>query len=357
MITHVHIKNFKCFQEFDIDLDPLTVLVGPNDSGKTAFLQAMRLLAEDFGWERPAGRTIPTEKMQERFGLTFSPGIVWQQQVNCDIHMTARAERPAEYRVQMEMADSQNLTLQANVIIDRNAAHNVMSDRDKKESDMNAWFDWNAEYYSFEPNALRQPVRMSDKLEKTGLGLPAVIEQIRDDIEQFRSFQNEFCRRFPHYKIIKRDPIREGDTDKLALKFLTREGTDLSADSVSDGVMLSLAFLALKYAAAEDEKQILLIEEPENGVHHASLHEIIETLRRMTETGKTQVILTTHSPYLLDEVAPEQVRVFAKMEDGAVKAKKLSDYPDVERMKKHFETGEIWTEFDEKDIVKGKAGA
>ena len=43
MITSMHIENFKCFKHFDIDLGPFNVLVGPNDSGKTAFLPAVAM--------------------------------------------------------------------------------------------------------------------------------------------------------------------------------------------------------------------------------------------------------------------------------------------------------------------------
>jgi len=34
MITSMHIENFKCFKDFDIELGPFNVLIGPNDTGK-----------------------------------------------------------------------------------------------------------------------------------------------------------------------------------------------------------------------------------------------------------------------------------------------------------------------------------
>jgi len=99
---------------------------------------------------------------------------------------------------------------------------------------------------------------------------------------------------------------------------------------------------------------MLLIEEPENWVHHASLKDIVGTLKQLSKDKGVQVILTTHSPYLLDHVDPEEVFVFFKDEEGAVRAKRLSDHPQVETLRKHFMTGELWTGFDEKDIVEGK---
>jgi predicted ATPase len=125
------------------------------------------------------------------------------------------------------------------------------------------------------------------------------------------------------------------------LEFPTPEGQVLPSANVSDGTVLYLAYLALCFRP--NPPRILLIEEPENGVHHASLKEIVRVLRHVTQTKGVQVVLTTHSPYLLDLMEPEEVRVFTKDQKGAVHAKKLSDYEDVEDMKKHFMSGEIWT--------------
>jgi predicted ATPase len=136
------------------------------------------------------------------------------------------------------------------------------------------------------------------------------------------------------------------------VSFQTVKGETLGAESVSDGVMFSLAFIAIAHQPRPP--QVLLIEEPETGVHHASLKEIVRTLKHLSDDKGVQVILTTHSPYLLDHVEPEEVFVFSKGEDGAVRAKKFSDHPDVETLRKHFKTGELWTGFDEKDIVEGK---
>ena len=134
-----------------------------------------------------------------------------------------------------------------------------------------------------------------------------------------------------------------------SIGFRTTYGNLLSADNVSDGVILALAYMAICHQP--DPPSILLIEEPETGVHYASLEKIVSMLRQLSDEKHVQIIMTTHSPYLLDCVKPEDVRVFAKDDEGAVRAARLSDYPDVDEMKKHFMTGEIWTELDEKEVV------
>ena len=44
MLTRFHVENFRCLRAVDVPLRPLTVLIGPNDSGKSAFLEAVRRL-------------------------------------------------------------------------------------------------------------------------------------------------------------------------------------------------------------------------------------------------------------------------------------------------------------------------
>jgi recombinational DNA repair ATPase RecF len=46
MITRMTVDNFKALRHVQVDLAPFTVLIGPNDSGKTSFLEAVFALAE-----------------------------------------------------------------------------------------------------------------------------------------------------------------------------------------------------------------------------------------------------------------------------------------------------------------------
>jgi len=56
-------------------------------------------------------------------------------------------------------------------------------------------------------------------------------------------------------------------------------------------------------------KETLVFEEPEKGIHPGALDTLAEELRVCPDSGRGQVILTTHSPTLLDSFAPESIRV------------------------------------------------
>ncbi len=316
MITHLHIENFKCFRDFDIDLDPFNVLIGDNDSGKTAFLMAIRLLAARAGeGPMPAG-----------LGRHF----VWR---GADGQIVIRA--CARTSIESETGKEWTVWSSDGVGYSGSAPSDTGSGREEFRTCLGR-----TAYFRLNPVALRNPSPVAGKMSETGEGFPTYIDGIlRADRDTFHEMENLFYRRFPYYRglAIKVD----GDPPRYEITLKTREGQKLPSEAVSDGVMLSLAFIAMSYAP--DPPRVMLIEEPENGIHHASLRETIDTLKALSRDKGVQIILTTHSPYLLDQVEPEQVRVFYKDAEGAAHAFRLSDHPEVEKLKKHFQTGEIWT--------------
>ena len=190
---------------------------------------------------------------------------------------------------------------------------------------------------------LKRPSPLAVKMTDAGEGFTAYLDYIlRTDRALFDRIEQEFLTRFPYYRKIAL-PTEElpGGEGVLALKFQTIREEVLSASSVSDGVMLFLAFLAISYAPRS--WNVVLIEEPENGVHHTRLKEIVGTLKHLSDDKGVQVILTTHSPYLLDFVQPEEVHVFTRGQVGEVHTKRLSEYEDADEIRKHFKTGEMWS--------------
>lgn len=358
----MHIENFKCFKNFDIELGPFNVLIGPNDSGKTAFLQAIQLAL-----------AVPNGIDPVPFNL-FHPlpeGLISETNNEDDFQKTnnwfwqGETENKIQIDIMAEAMDAENDSRIYSAMIKKGTGRSEekIVEKDNTSTPSKDWRSYaigRTDYLRLVPVSLRKPTRPSaEHLIRgegsfNGEGLPSLVEKIRGDVERFTLFQKEFHSRFPYYKRIERKFINQGGTDLVKIEFVTRYDNVVPAVGVSDGVMLSLAFLALKYIPQPPCYHIFLIEEPENGVHPGALKEIRDTLWHLSRQEGIQVILTTHSPYLLDLVEPEEVRVFAKNQEGAVYAKNLAEFPDVERMRKHFMTGEIWTEFDENEIVFGK---
>ena len=135
--------------------------------------------------------------------------------------------------------------------------------------------------------------------------------------------------------------LRKGDGKGLYFAFENGKG-DVGAEQMSDGALLVLAYLTVLYSP--EAPSVLLVEEPENGIHPHRLKDVLDILRKLvTAQRKTQVIMTTHSPYVVDEFAPTEVSVCQQTEPGNVVVKRLAESPKVREQLDVFTLGEIWT--------------
>ena len=120
-------------------------------------------------------------------------------------------------------------------------------------------------------------------------------------------------------------------------------GHRITASQASDGTLLVLAYLTLLYLPKDHAPRLLLIEEPENGIHPQRLQDVLGILRELVEEqDHTQVVLTTHSPYVVDLFKPEEVTLCRKEEDGSVSVHTLSESDTVREQLDVFTLGEIW---------------
>ncbi len=98
-------------------------------------------------------------------------------------------------------------------------------------------------------------------------------------------------------------------------------------------------------------KTALLIEEPENALHPGRLNEIVTMLRELTAQQGCQVIVTTHSPLLLDFVDPAEVRLFLRNAEEGVEVYNVADVPDIRERLKYLMLGELVYNEGEQELV------
>ena len=163
----------------------------------------------------------------------------------------------------------------------------------------------------------------------------------REDPDKFEGILRKIAGRVPG--IDKIDTQRSPD-GRLLLRFNDRGFEDpFYAQQMSDGTLKLFAYLLLM----EDPNPppIICIEEPENGLYHKLL-EILAAEFRAHATGKPnapQIFVTTHQPYLVDALTPEEVWVLEKQEDGFATIHRASDDPIVRAMTEEGLTlGSLW---------------
>ena len=101
-----------------------------------------------------------------------------------------------------------------------------------------------------------------------------------------------------------------------------------------------LAFAALPYL---EPSAVILIEEPENGLHPARIREVMQILREVSKT--TQILLATHSPLVVNELEPDEVTVLTRNGDEGTKGRLMKDTPNFAERSKVYALGELWVSY------------
>ena len=95
------------------------------------------------------------------------------------------------------------------------------------------------------------------------------------------------------------------------------------ADELSEGTLYFLALLCIVHQP--NPPKLLLLEEPEKGIHPRRIHEVMKFIFQLAEDKDIQVIMTSHNEHVLEEFAiiPEAVFIFDKDDEGATFVKNL----------------------------------
>lgn len=190
---------------------------------------------------------------------------------------------------------------------------------------------WYLSYFT--PDAARSlPLAGPQKhLNMHGDNLGNVVQFMeREHKEKFQAVLDRIARKIPGIASIGTEKSPDG---RLLLRFGDRGFTDpFYAQQMSDGTLKVFAYLLLM--EDPDPPPFICIEEPENGLYHKLLETLVEEFR-VHATGKrhsSQVFLTTHQPYLVDALTPDETWILEKREDGFSSIRRASDDPVVREM-------------------------
>ena len=165
-------------------------------------------------------------------------------------------------------------------------------------------------------------VGTSRRLSSTGDNLANVMQFFEEHQEErLREVLNALSRRVPQLEKVLTETMRDG---RLLIQMIDRPFDDpILARYISDGTLKLLAYLFVLYDS--DPPPLIGIEEPENFVHPKLLRELGEEC--LVASNSSQILVTTHSPYLLDALKPNQVRILNRGNDGFTTTRPVSDMP------------------------------
>jgi predicted ATPase len=380
MITRLRVKNFKALRDVEVQLTPIHVLIGPNDSGKTSILDALAALCRSVDHDLAEAFSGSWKGRELVSGGRLGPSVIIGADIEnspitaYEIHVFF-AERDRFAVVETELIrkrgaqielrhDAEDVKEAAATYVKRQTDVPARADVQRDELRLVRDLLGGVQYYRWDPRSLALPVALDTKrsfrMETNGFGLALCLDNILgDNPDQFIQLQRRLTDIFPHITSMKLSPegaYRAGiddpdrvtmlqEADGKGLYFKLRVGDQwVPASQVSDGVLLVLAYLAILYLPEDKRPRVLLVEEPENGIHPKRLRDVLTILRELVgEQSHTQVVLTTHSPYALDLFKPEEVTLCTMQDNGEVKTTRLADSPTVMNQTDVFTLGEIWT--------------
>ncbi|MEY4940805.1 MAG: hypothetical protein RIQ93_2540 [Verrucomicrobiota bacterium] len=316
MIASVAFRNFKALRATSLTLSPFNLVIGPNGSGKSSLIEAL-LMLRTFSKLPPGESHIASLQSGPEIEFHFLPPheaiaarLRCVSEVMCDFMeiVPSHAAGWAELRTELMGLRS--------YVLDHNAM-GVASARAEGE-----------------------------ELNGDGGDIAAVFARIKErDPEAFASLTAEMLRISPEFRSLEL-VSRPDDHVELALEL--EEGGLLPANELSQGMLYLLALLALAFEPSPP--RLICIEEVDRGIHPRMLREVRDLLYRLSypksfglDRPPTQIIATTHSPYLLDlfREHPEEV-VISHKHGRAAHFERLVDRKDLPELLREGSLGDMW---------------
>jgi predicted ATPase len=146
---------------------------------------------------------------------------------------------------------------------------------------------------------------------------------------------------------VKTLSLKNPSSNTKALGIQLKDGSFAAADFMSEGMLYFLAYVALQHV---EPTPLILIEEPENGLHPARISEVMRVLRELSKTS--QVIIATHSPLVINELEPEEVTVLTRDPEKGTQVHPLKDTPNFAQRSEVYSLGELWVSYSDGDQEK-----
>lgn len=373
------LENFKAVQKSGtVRFTPLTVLIGNNGSGKSSLIEGLETY-----------RSIVVDGLETAMRNWLGMGHVWNKRTRHDLVAGGVANetytnpirfevsgtvREGAYRTNMLINATPGLNgavIQEEAVYQPNGAELF---RDRSGACLTKQGEWTGklrlkrsggesvmppvlrdsinrwQFVSLLPDPMGKPkvkrmvAEETTLLERDGSNLAQYLLGIREkDTGAFEGIVDSM--RFVLDYAQDFQPVETREIQPtLYLKMLeqARDGAaEIPGWVLSTGTLRILALLAV--LRNPDPPPLIVIEEIENGLDPRTIHMILDEIRMVVQGGQSQVIVTTHSPYLLD-LLPLQTLILVQRENGGEPTFwRPSDSEAVKNWAKDFAPGQLYT--------------
>jgi predicted ATPase len=377
-IECLRIKNYRALRDVTLErITPLTVLLGPNGSGKSTVFDVFAFLSECFSdglrkaWdrrgrfrelrsrdqdgpivielqyrERPGtplityhleieeqakGPVVAREFLRWKRGHPAAPFHFLDYQYGKGKVITGEEPEASDTRVEKALSGPDVLAV---------SPLGTLAENPRVIALRNFITGWHLSYLSADAARGNPEAGAEERLSPTGDNLPNVVQYLREQHpDRLEQIFETLRRRIPRIEKVEAQVL-----DDSRLLLLVKDAPfskPVLSRFASDGTLKLLAYLTLLYDP--DPPRLLGIEEPENYLHPRLLPELAAECQQAAE--RTQLIVTTHSPFFINPLRPEEVRVLYRAADGYTRVRRVTDMPGIAALLAQGATlGELWME-------------
>lgn len=319
MVTAIQFINFRVLRDATLPLGRVTVLLGPNGSGKSTVLAALD-------------------------AFKAGPKPAYDDVVSVGVANPTAGATPAtraEVRLHRDDGGYDNMVWY----------HGFPPGPTDQTGTPNSGRQTNLEIASFalDPDRIAAPVELTKAIapDRDGFGIARTLTNLQDRFpERFDALNADLRRWLPEFDRVLLDTPATGQRSFMLRTLKGRHA--IPARNLSQGTLLAVAMLSI--AHLPNVPQILALEEPDRGIHPRLLRDVQDAVYRLAfpqnhgdDRAPVQVILTTHSPYMVDLFRdhPEEI-VIVKKQGLSATFEPLSKQPNIDEILRDAHLGEAW---------------
>ena len=377
-IERLLVRNYRALHSLELrNTTPLTVFLGPNGSGKSTIFDVFAFLSECFtvglrrAWDRRnrfremltrgtddnilfelkyrERKDLPLITYHLEIGETGDGPLVAAEWLQWKRSSRGRPFRFLDFKegrgsaISGEMPDMEDQRGDEQLESPEVLAVTTLGQFAKhpRVSSLRRFITgWHLSYLTADHTRGVPDAGPQEQLSQTGDNLPNVIQYLYEQHPgRLEQILNVLSRRVPRLEKIHTELLTDG---RLLLQIKDAPfDRPILAKFASDGTLKMLAYLLV--LQGPNPSPLVGIEEPENHLHPSLLSELADECR--VAASRSQLLVTTHSPFFVNGLRPEEVWVLYRNERGYTQAVRAADMQGIkEFLQEGAELGHLWTE-------------
>ncbi|MDP1605502.1 MAG: AAA family ATPase [Rhodocyclaceae bacterium] len=359
MLESLRIQNFKAVRDSGVvKLGPLTAFIGNNGAGKSSLIEAIETYQAIVGrgMDEAMQRFMGFEHVQNKFAKLDAP-------MRFDLRL-----RGPFGKTRLQMAAGSDAARNSYAILDEEVDcknHQIIQsflEHEQKHfrqrwqqgfsmlggdvhlmeyaNQIESW-----QFLALTPDRMGYPLPQKRtggrvRLARDGANIAEFLLELRElDRNAMEGIIETMAFVLPYARDIQ--PSVTSELERKAWLQLTEADFKVPGWMLSTGTLRLLALLAL--LRHPNPPPLIVVEEIENGLDPRSIHLIVEEIRNAVLDGVTQVIVTTHSPYLLDLLTLEHLVLVERDGKGHPRFLRPADNENLQRWAADFAPGKLYT--------------